>query len=112
MISKKNSDCLGTVSSMRNEADELDKELRERHAKVGKKWAKLKPKANNCPDCGSCGTGLNDRLLHKWKRFYLECENCHWCGRSMPTIRLAVWIWNMDGWKRYTKMLKRIYGGK
>ena len=93
-------------------SEEEDKELRERHEKVGKKWAKLKPKANDCPDCNSCRTGLNDRLLHRWKRFYLECENCHWCGRSMPTIRLAVWIWNKDGGKRYYKMLKRVYGGK
>ena len=93
-------------------SDEEDKELRERHEKIGRKWAKLKPKANNCPDCNSCRTGLNDRLLHRGKRFYLECENCHWCGRSMPTIRLAVWIWNKDGGKRYYKMLKRVYGGK
>jgi len=93
-------------------SDKEDREIRERHERIEKKWVRLKSKANNCPDCNSCRTGLNDSFLHRWNRFYLECENCHWCGRSMPTIRLAVWIWNKDGGKRYLKMLKRVYGGK
>ena len=93
-------------------SDQEERELMQRHERVGKKWAKAKPKANRCPDCNCKRVGLNDSILHRWMRFYLECENCHWCGRSMPTIRLAVWIWNKDGGKRYCKMLKRVYGGK
>lgn len=75
-------------------SDREDRYLRKRHKRVAKRWKKLKPMVKCCPDCFETRVGLNDSIMHRRKRFYLECENCHWCGKSMPTIRLAVRSWN------------------
>ena len=83
-----------------------------RHEKVGEKWIRIKGAANPCPECNSQRIWLNDSYTYKWKRFFVECADCHWCARSMPTIRLAIRAWNKDGGKKYAKMLKRVYGGK
>lgn len=69
---------------------------RRRHERVGRKWKKLKPKAKHCPNCRCHSIGLNDFYFRKFKRFFLECENCHWCGKSYPTIRMAIRSWNKE----------------
>lgn len=75
-------------------SDREDRRLRKRHHRVAKKWLKLKPTVNCCPDCFEKRVGLNDSLTSRIKRFSIECENCHWWGKSMPTIKLAVREWN------------------
>lgn len=66
----------------------------KRYEKVRRKWVKLKSNVQRCPHCFSKNVGLNDDFIHKIKRFYLECENCHWCGNSYPTINMAIRSWN------------------
>ena len=66
----------------------------KRYEKTQRKWDKLKHRAKCCPDCFCENVGLNESHLSKWKRFYLECENCHWCGDSYPTIKMAIRNWN------------------
>ena len=80
--------------------------------RINRKWQKLKPKADRCPNCGCRIVGLNDCFMYKWKRFFINCEECHWCGRRKPTIRMAIKAWNKDGAKMYLDMLRRVYGGK
>ena len=69
-----------------------------RYERVGRKWDSLKSKRKNCPNCWSYRIGLNDSFIrtNKLKRFWLECDDCHWCGKSYPTIRLAIWGWNLQ----------------
>ena len=76
-----------------------------RHNRVHRKWVKLRKKAAPCCDCHSANVGLNDSYSHRFRRFFLECENCHWCAGSFPTIRLAVWDWN-----RQKSTEEQIYG--
>lgn len=68
--------------------------------RINRKWQKLKPKADRCPNCGCNIVGLNDCFMHKWKRFFIECEECHLCSRRKPTIRMAISAWNRKG-KKY-----------
>ena len=79
---------------MKCKSDRQDIKLRKRHKRVERKWQKLKPECECCPDCFEKVFGLNDSLFHRIKRFSVECENCHWVGKSMPTIKLAVRAWN------------------
>lgn len=66
----------------------------KRRMRIEKKWNKIKSKAKPCPDCGCKDVGLNDCFMRRFKRFFLECEECHWCGKTYPTIRMAVRSWN------------------
>lgn len=66
------------------------------HDRIEKRWQKLKKKAYRCPDCLNVKVGLNDSFMHKFHRFFIECENCHWCGESRPTIMLAIYAWNKE----------------
>lgn len=70
----------------------------ERHyQRIHKKWMKMKQKVRNCPNCGSCRTGLNERIgIRKWKKYFIECENCYWCGKNYRTMRMAIWMWNRE----------------
>lgn len=72
----------------------IEERTERRQERIGKRWAKLISKRKPCPDCGSYRTGLNHCLMHKFKKYFLECEDCHWCGKTMPTIRMAIWSWN------------------
>lgn len=55
---------------------------------------KLKP----CPNCG-CPNRLikvhisSARLPWWW---YIECDNCHWCGKTKLFLRRAMRSWNSD----------------
>ena len=73
--------------------------------RIEQKWQRLKLKARPCPNCGNKAVGLNDSFMHRFNRFWLECESCHWCGRSKPTIKMAIKAWNVD----YMKMLRDAY---
>lgn len=90
----------------------MRKREERRHKRVSRKWNRLGPKADACPECNEHELGLNDSLTHRWKRFFVECEHCHWCGKSRPTIRWAIRAWNKEGDKKYAEMLKRVYGGE
>ena len=87
--------------------DRKEEELRRRHERVRRKWREKNVKAKPCPNCGCGKLGLNDSILHRWKRFYLECENCHWCGKSRPTIGTAIRAWNRDNVEKYMYKRKR-----
>lgn len=89
-----------------------EEKLRRRHERVRRKWREKKVKAKPCPNCECGQIGLNDSLLHRWKRFYLECENCHWCGKSRPTIGAAVKAWNRDNVEKYMYKRKGLRNGK
>lgn len=80
--------------------------------RYGRRWQKMRSKAQPCPNCNSPRIWLNQSLTYRYKKFWLECGECHWCGKSRPTIRWAVHMWNKDGRKRYYEMLRRAYGGK
>ena len=66
------------------------------HERIHKKYVKLRPSIMSCT-CGGL-VGMNEIMgrRFKFKRFYIECEDCHWCSSSMPTIRLAIKAWNKD----------------
>lgn len=64
--------------------------------KIEGKWQKLKGRLDECPDCQSHRIGLNHSLTRRWKPYFLECENCHYCGKDCFTIRGAIWSWNND----------------
>ena len=68
------------------------------------RWKQKRP----CPECRSQKIGLNDRR-HGFGRFFLECENCHWCSGNAPTIGTAVWRWNRDGDKYFKRIMKHEY---
>ena len=70
--------------------------FRRRHERVGRRWRRFKPKVRWCPDCRCHTVVLNDSYFHRFRRFFIECENCHWCGKSYPTIGMAVRSWNRE----------------
>ena len=104
MTLKNSSDGLGTVNSM-------NENYKRHHERIHRKYVKLRPTIKDC-NCGGF-VGMNEimglRLKFKW--FYIECEDCHWCSRSMPTIRTAIRAWNKDMEKQNSEALKRAYGG-
>lgn len=73
----------------RRSEDEMDD-------RVGRRWKKLKSKVNPCPFCHSCRQWLARSLMNRIKRYHVECDVCYWCGKSMPTIRMAIRAWNRD----------------
>ena len=79
--------------------------------RIGRRWQKQRSKAQSCPDCDSPRLWLNHSMTNRFNPYWVECGDCHWCGKSRPTIRLAIRIWNKDGRKHYTEILKRAYGG-
>ena len=89
-----------------------EEKLRRLHERVRRKWREKKVKAKPCPNCECDKIGLNDSLLHRWKRFYLVCENCHWCGKRRPTIGAAVRAWNRDNVEKYMYKRKGLRNGK
>lgn len=88
----------------------MDK-YKKHHDRIHRKYVKLRPTMMNCT-CGGL-VGMNEIMgrTFKFKRFYIECEDCHWCSKSMPTIRMAIRAWNKDMAKQNREILKRAYGG-
>ena len=73
----------------------------ERHYnRVHRRWLRLKPKLYPC----ACGgeVGLNESLIPQLKKYYCECETCHWTTPKAMTIRGAICKWNRD----YLKSVK------
>ena len=67
----------------------------ERHYnRVHKKYLRFKQMIIHCPCGGSFG--LNELHGRKWRRYFVECEECHWCSKSKPTMRMAIRAWNKD----------------
>ena len=104
MNSKKSSEDLGTGNSM-------SENYKRHHERIHRKYVKLRPTIKEC-NCGGL-VGMNEIMGRrlKFKRFYIECEDCHWCSRSMPTIRTAIRAWKKDMAKQIREALKRAYGG-
>lgn len=58
----------------------------------------LKP----CPKCGATDRIHKVHIIsrrHPW-RYYIECDNCHYCGETKLFLRRAIKAWN----KRINKM--------
>ena len=66
------------------------------NVKIEQKWNKIKKKTLPCPNCNSERLWLNHSLFRKWKPYWVECADCHWCGKHAQTIKIAVWWWNRD----------------
>ena len=60
------------------------------------KWLELKRTCLRCPNCHNERVGLNEVLSTFFHRFFVECEECHWCGKSRPTIKWAIKVWNKE----------------
>lgn len=65
-------------------------------SRVGRRWKKLKSKVRPCPFCHYRRQWLARSLMNRIKRYHIECDVCNWCGKSMPTIRMAIREWNRD----------------
>lgn len=54
---------------------------------------KIKP----CPDCG-CTTTRRVHILSRWLPFwwFIECDDCHWCGKTKLFLWRAIKSWNKD----------------
>lgn len=87
MTLRKSSEDLGTMNSM-------SENYERHHNRIHRKYVKLRPTIKDCI-CGGL-VGMNEAIGRKYKRFYIECEDCHWCSKSMPTIRMAIRAWNKD----------------
>lgn len=55
---------------------------------------KLKP----CPDCGCTNRIVKVRIMFpdRPRKWYIMCDNCHWCGRTKLFLRSAERAWNKD----------------
>jgi hypothetical protein len=73
-------------------------EKHEKHyERVQKRLNKLQHCICRCT-CGGGLVGLNESLTpaNFRKRFFMECLECHWCGKSRATIRGAIRAWNRE----------------
>lgn len=72
------------------------KRLQRHHDRVHRKWLRYKrPILHRC----TCGgeVGLNESMLpRRLKKYYCECESCHWTTPKAITIRGAVRKWNKE----------------
>ena len=65
------------------------------HKRKHRKWLRLKTELRRCA-CGGA-VGLNESMIPcRLKRFYCECEECHWTSPKAMTIRGAIRKWNQD----------------
>ena len=56
---------------------------------------KMSMKIKNCPNCGSNNIAKVKILLpRKLRKYYIECDSCHWCGENCITRRGAIRKWN------------------
>ena len=70
-------------------------EKHERHYnKMHKKYLRLKPTIKPCTCGGSIG--MNEVRNQIWKKFFVECDQCHYCNISKPTMRMAIRAWNRE----------------
>ena len=70
-------------------------EKHERHYnRMHKKYVRLKPKILPCT-CGGT-VGMNELHHRIWKKFFIECEECHWASKSYPTMEMAISAWNRN----------------
>lgn len=55
-------------------------------------------KIKSCPNCGTTNRILKahicSRRLPFW--YYIECDNCHWCGKTKLFLRRAIKSWNKE----------------
>ena len=72
----------------------MSEKYERHHNRIHRKYVKLRPKIKDCT-CGGL-VGMNEAIGRKIKRFYIECEDCHWWSKPMPTICMAIRAWNKD----------------
>ena len=92
--------------------DKKPSKMKEKDDKVQRKWDKLKKNKKDCPHCRGKQIHLCKHSNQLIKKYWLECQNCHWCGKSKSTIRSAIRVWNKESDAAYLEMLKRTYGGE
>ena len=52
--------------------------------------AELKP----CPFCGSTELTMWRIKYPKSHKYFVECDKCHWCGKTKLFKRMAKRAWN------------------
>ena len=60
----------------------------------GHEWLKKQPYVKSCPSCGSTWLFMVRCLLRRHRKYYIECEDCHYCGKMAFTIKGALRKWN------------------
>ena len=81
-------------------------EKRERHHKrIYDKWIRLKKYVRPCSCRGR--VVLNESIIRRrrFKKFYCECETCHYCSKKAMTIKRAIIYWNRE----HLNMIKESY---
>ena len=55
-------------------------------------------KPGNCPGCNSTKTWLIRILPKRWifTKYYVECQKCHWCGKTRIGKKRAIRAWNKE----------------
>lgn len=51
-----------------------------------------------CPACGNKRIWYVRSLTRRFKKYYMECSNCHYCGKAGMTERSAAQMeqWNNE----------------
>lgn len=65
-----------------------------RKATRGYRWLKRQPNVKPCPLCGSTWLSMSRLTYHWWDRFFVSCENCHYCGKTTFSRKTALRKWN------------------
>lgn len=53
----------------------------------------------SCPNCGDKETILAAHIIFPQsilRRWFIECDRCHWCGKTTMTLRGAKRAWNRE----------------
>ena len=79
----------------------------KRNIRIEKKWRKSREYIDNCPHCYSMNLKLHINNERFFKRYSVECGNCHWTWIEKRTIKDAVKAWNTQ-----PKSTEDMYGGE
>lgn len=47
-----------------------------------------------CPSCGGRQIYINRSLRRWWSRYFVNCENCYYCGKTALSLTGALNKWN------------------
>lgn len=60
----------------------------------GFKWLRSQKDVKSCPSCGGSWLCIN-RCFRRWRsRYFINCENCHYCGKTAFSLKGALKKWN------------------
>ena len=64
------------------------------------RWNKIKADVRRCPNCKGHQQHLCVIPGKLFKRYWIECWRCHWCGSDRSTIWSAVKYWNSPEFRK------------